>query len=81
MNEEVLKMPSEKYILFEVDVGRFDTNLKVAEHFQNAIDDGIPSVAVVSSTGKILAVTNNGYFANARTMPATAISTFLLKFP
>jgi thiol:disulfide interchange protein len=64
-----------------VDVGKFDRHLDVARKYHlNLQTSGIPALVVLSGTGKIRTVTNDGSFANARTMTADQVAAFLKRW-
>lgn len=70
-----------KFHVVSVDVGQFDRNLDVLDkltvHLQTS---GIPALVVLDPTGKVRTVTNDGSFANARTMSAADVAAFLKKW-
>jgi hypothetical protein len=64
-----------------VDVGQFDRNLDVADELTVDLQaSGIPALVVLDSSGKVRTVTNDGSFANARTMNADDVAAFLRKW-
>lgn len=52
----------------KVDVGRFDRNVDIAEHYRVPLKKGIPAVAVLSPEGRLLYATEGGELADARKM-------------
>jgi thiol:disulfide interchange protein len=64
-----------------VDVGKFDRHLDLARKYHlNLQTSGIPALVVLSGTGKVRTVTNDGSFANARTMTADQVAAFLKRW-
>jgi thiol:disulfide interchange protein len=64
-----------------VDVGRFDRHLDVARRYRLRLEtSGIPALVVLSRTGKARATTNDGSFANARTMTAGQVAAYLKRW-
>jgi thiol:disulfide interchange protein len=64
-----------------VDVGRFDRHLDVARHYHLRLEtSGIPALVVLSRTGKVRTTTNDGSFANARSMTAGQVAAFLKRW-
>jgi thioredoxin 1 len=64
-----------------VDVGQFDRNLDVVDKLTvNLQTSGIPALVVLDPKGKVRTVTNDGSFANARTMSAADVAAFLKKW-
>jgi thioredoxin 1 len=66
-----------RFQIVKIDVGNFDKNLDIANHYGNPIAKGIPAVVVLSSTNDILYSTKGGELANARRMGDTGIYDFL----
>lgn len=52
--------------LVKVNVGNFDTNLAMANHYGNPISGGIPGAALLSSDGKLVYVTKPGELSTVR---------------
>jgi protein disulfide-isomerase len=64
-----------------IDVGRFNRNLDVARRYHLRLrTSGIPALVVLSGTGKVRTTTNDGSFANARTMTARQVAAFLKRW-
>ena len=66
-----------RFQIVKIDVGNFDKNLDIANHYGNPIAKGIPAVVVLSSSNDILYSTKGGELANARRMGDTGIYDFL----
>jgi protein disulfide-isomerase len=67
-----------KFHVVSVDVGQFDRNLDVAEELTVDLrTSGIPALVVLDHKGKVRTVTNDGSFANARTMNTGDVAAFL----
>jgi Thiol-disulfide isomerase and thioredoxins len=57
-----------------VDVGQFDRNVAVAAKYGLDLKrSGIPALVVIGPDGKVRRTTNDGSFANARTMTASQV--------
>ena len=69
-----------KYHVVRVDVGQFDHNLPVAARYVDLNSSGIPALAVVDAHGRTEVATNQGEFANARTMTESQVDAFLKKW-
>jgi thiol-disulfide isomerase/thioredoxin len=63
-----------------VDVGKFDHNLDVAGAFVNLQTSGIPALVVLKADGSIWVATNDGSFADARTMSGAQVLAFLKRW-
>ncbi|MEY2243723.1 thioredoxin family protein [Streptomyces sp. BF23-18] len=69
------------YHVVKVDVGEFDHNLNVAKRYVDLQTSGIPALTVLdSASGRIDVATNQGEFANARTMSAAQVEEFLKRW-
>jgi hypothetical protein len=67
-----------RYEVVHVDIGDDGKkNADVARQFQVPLDKGVPALAVVDGTGKLLVSQKNGEFENARAMTPVAILEFL----
>ena len=67
-----------RYEVVHVDIGDDGKkNADVAKQFQVPLDKGIPALAVVDGSGKLLVSQKNGEFENARAMTPVAILEFL----
>ncbi|WP_405591650.1 thioredoxin family protein [Streptomyces sp. NBC_01190] len=69
-----------KYHLVRVDVGEFDHNLRLTAGYVNLQTSGIPALAVVDAKGHLDVATDQGEFANARSMPESQVDDFLKKW-
>ncbi|HEY0308779.1 MAG TPA: thioredoxin family protein [Acidobacteriaceae bacterium] len=65
------------YILVHVDMGRMDKNLDVAYTFNVPIKKGIPALAVVQPSGRVVFSQTAGEFANMRSMQSSSVTEFL----
>ncbi|MEU8278930.1 thioredoxin family protein [Microbispora bryophytorum] len=68
------------YHVVAVDVGEFNHNLDFAAKYVKLETSGIPALVVLASDGKVLVHTNDGSFANARTMNSHQINAFLTRW-
>ncbi|PJZ46258.1 thioredoxin family protein [Leptospira brenneri] len=69
----------ENFILFKVDVGRFDKNLSLNDKLGNPIQNGIPALVVLDPSGKILTSTKGGEFSNASKMTKEQVLEYLYR--
>lgn len=67
---------SERFRIVKVDVGRFDRNVDIANACGVPLKKGIPAVAVLSGSGKVLYATQAGELADARKMGDAGIHDF-----
>lgn len=70
-----------RYEVVHVDIGDDGKkNADVAKQFQVPLEKGVPALAVLDSSGKLLVSQKNGEFENARAMTPEAILGFLNKW-
>ncbi|MBM9546470.1 thioredoxin family protein [Leptospira sp. 201903074] len=70
---------SQNFIVFKVDVGRFDKNLSLNDKLGNPIQNGIPALVVIDPTGNILTSTKGGEFSNASKMTKEQVLEYLYR--
>lgn len=63
----------------KVNVGRFDSNVSIANEYGVPLKSGIPAVAVLSPAGKVLYATKAGELADARNMGDKGIYEFFAR--
>lgn len=68
------------FVLVHVNVGYRDTNLDIAEKYQIPLSRGVPAIAVLSETGKLLYSQKTGQFAPMHRMDLSAVTTFLIQW-
>ena len=66
-----------RFEVVKIDVGNFDKNLALAQHYGNPIAKGIPAVVVLGRADQVVYSTRNGELANAGQMSEQAILDFL----
>ena len=73
-NEALL---GDNFVLVDVNVGRYDMNMDVAEKYGMNLKKGVPALAVLAPTGKVLYAQTNGEFESMRHMEASSVTDFL----
>jgi hypothetical protein len=68
------------FVVVHVNIGRFDKNLDVAEQYQVPLTKGVPALAVLDATGKLVFSQQGGEFQDARSMAPEDILAFLNKW-
>ncbi len=69
------------YVLVYVNVGReMNENTEIAERYGIPLSKGVPALAVLSSTGKLLYSQSSGQFNNMSHMQSSAVTQFLIKW-
>ena len=64
------------YVVVEIDLGRWDKNLDLAEKYHVPIKRGIPALAVLDPHGDLQYAMDQGQFAAARNMSFDSIRAF-----
>jgi protein disulfide-isomerase len=77
---ELAAIIEKNFVIVEVDTGRGDKNLDLAEHYHVPVNRGIPALAVLDSRGKLLYAMDQGQFADARRMSYESIRGFFAKW-
>jgi thioredoxin 1 len=65
------------FVLAHIDVGEFNKNLDIAKKYKMNLPKGVPAVAVLDESGKLLYSDPGGFFEHARGMTKRAIADFL----
>jgi len=71
---------AQSYEVIHVDVGRGDKNQDLMEQYQVPMKRGIPGLAVLDGSGKLLFSQKNGEFENARNLGPEDLLEFLRKW-
>ena len=77
MHGSSLPLIEGRFEVVKIDVGNFDKNLKLAEHYGNPIKMGIPAVVELSADDQVIYSTKGGELADARKMGDQGIYDFL----
>jgi len=70
---------AKEFKVVNVDVGRFDHNVDIAQSYGVPLKKGIPAVVVLSPKNQVLYVTREGELADARKMGESGIYDFFRK--
>ncbi len=73
-NSELL---ADKFVLVHVFIGRMDRNLDVPAKYEVPLKKGVPALAVLDGSGKLLYSQQTGEFENMRHMDASSVTDFL----
>ncbi len=79
-NTENLPLLEKNYVLVHVNVGQYDANLDLAARYGIPLERGVPALAVLSDTGKLLYSQRSGDFAPMRRMESSAVTRFLVQW-
>ena len=70
---------AKEFKVVNVNVGRFDRNVDIAQSYGVPLKNGIPAVVVLSPKNEVLYLTRAGELADARNMGETGIYEFFKK--
>jgi thioredoxin 1 len=79
-NAENLRILEDNYVLVHVNIGHMDENVDIANQYQVPLAKGVPAIAVLSETGKLLYSQKGGEFESMRRMESSAVTTFLVQW-
>ena len=68
------------FVLVDVNIGRMDQNVDLAERYGVPLKKGVPALAVLSSRGKLLYSQTGGQFEDMRHMESSALTKFLIQW-
>lgn len=68
------------YILVHVNIGHMDENLDIAQRYGVPIEKGVPALAVLSDTGRLIYSQKSGEFEAMRRMQASSVTNFLVQW-
>jgi thiol:disulfide interchange protein len=68
------------FVVVHVWIGHMDANLSVPEKYGVPIHKGVPALAVLDSTGKVLFAQKTGEFEDMRHMQSASVTEFLTKW-
>lgn len=68
------------YLLVDVNIGEYDTNLDLARKYGIPLSKGVPALVVLDGAGHVLYAQRNAEFENMRVKDASAVTAFLEKW-
>ena len=77
---ELAAIIEKNFLVVEIDLGRYDKNVDLAEKYHVPINRGIPALAVLDPRGNLLYAMDQGQFADARSMSYDSIKEFFVKW-
>lgn len=77
---QVAPLLRQRYHVVTVDIGRGERNRDLSRRYGDVVAKGIPALVILDARGDVVTTTKDGSFANARTMTATAVSSFLRRW-
>jgi thioredoxin 1 len=71
---------NKNFVLVDIDIGRMDKNVDVAEKYGVPLNRGVPALAVLDEHGHLLYSQRTGEFEDMRHMDPSSVTTFLNKW-
>lgn len=75
-----LSLLDANFVLVHVNIGRMDRNLDIAKRYGVPLNKGVPALAVLSGTGRLLYSQKGGEFEAMRQMQSTTVTGFLVQW-
>ena len=66
------------FVVVHINIGRMDANLDLAERYEIPLHRGVPALAVLSESGKLLYSQKSGEFEAMRRMESSSVTDFLM---
>ena len=77
---EIEPLLEANFVLVHVDVGTYNKNLDLVKKYGVPLEKGVPALAVLASSGKLLFSQKNGEFEGMRKMTVEDVTAFLNKW-
>ncbi|MGB7560736.1 MAG: thioredoxin family protein [Candidatus Acidiferrales bacterium] len=77
---EIEKILEPNYVVVHINIGQYDKNLDLAEKYQIPLKRGVPSLAVLDSSGALLVSQKQGDFENTTKIGPKDVEEFLEKW-
>jgi thiol:disulfide interchange protein len=77
---DIAPILNHNYELVDVDIGEEDKNLDVAAQYEVPLNRGVPAIAVLDSTGKLVYSQKSGEWERARALAPADLLEFLNKW-
>jgi thioredoxin 1 len=68
------------FVVVHVNVGHFEANADIAQKYGVPLKRGVPAMAVLSESGKLLYSQKNGEFEDMRSMESSSLTSFLIQW-
>jgi len=65
------------FVLVDIDIGRMDHNVDIAQKYEVPLQRGVPALAVLDSHGRLLYSQKSGEFEKMRHMDPSSVTSFL----
>jgi thiol:disulfide interchange protein len=68
------------FVLVHINIGHMDENVDIAQRYNVPLEKGVPALAVLSESGKLLYSQRGGEFEAMRRMESSAVTQFLVQW-
>jgi thioredoxin 1 len=68
------------YVVVHINIGHMDANVELADRYGIPLKKGVPALAVLSSSGKVLYSQKGGEFEDMRNLESSALTQFLIRW-
>ncbi len=68
------------FVLVHVNIGHMDENVDIAQKYKVPLERGVPELAVLSESGKLLYSTQTAEFEKMQRVESSAVTQFLVKW-
>ncbi|MDR3752130.1 MAG: thioredoxin family protein [Terracidiphilus sp.] len=68
------------FVLVHVNIGHIDANQDIAKRYGIPLEKGVPALAVLSESGKLLYSQKGGEFEAMRRMESSSVTSFLVQW-
>ena len=79
-NQQNRPILESNYVLVHVNIGHMDANVDIAAKYGVPLAKGVPALAVLSDSGKLLYSQKSGEFEAMRRMEANSVTSFLVQW-
>lgn len=79
-NAQNLPILDANFVLVHVNVGRFDSNLDLAKKYDTPLVHGVPALAILTESGKLLYSQKLGQFESMRRVDPSSVTQFLVQW-
>ena len=79
-NQQNLPILDSNFVLVHVNIGHMDENVDIAERYDVPLKRGVPALAVLSDSGKLLYSQKQGEFEAMRRMDSSSVTNFLVQW-
>jgi hypothetical protein len=67
-------------VLVHIDIGQYDRNVEVAKRYRVPLEKGVPALAILDSTGKLLFSQRNKEFEKMGAVTPSDVTEFLKRW-